>query len=102
MEGFMRGRLSLKIDTTHATEHPVVRSTHLMRNPVVLVIEQREQHSAQLCVARCGQGASADMSLSLLLLLLQVFRYYTSGKNGFTLFEDGRIAQLVAGAGLER
>jgi hypothetical protein len=43
------------------------------------------------------------MSLSLLLLLLlQVFRYYTSGKNGFTLFEDGRIAQLVAGAGLER
>jgi hypothetical protein len=43
-----------------------------------------------------------DALLLLLLLLLQqqVFKYHTSGKNGFTLFEEGRIAQLVAGAGL--
>eukprot|EP00882_Tetradesmus_deserticola_P021261 GHRQ01023018.1.p1 GENE.GHRQ01023018.1~~GHRQ01023018.1.p1 ORF type:complete len:198 (+),score=61.51 GHRQ01023018.1:377-970(+) len=42
--------------------------------------------------AALGEAAAA--------LAAKVFSYHTSGKNGFTLFEERRIAQLVAGAGL--
>jgi hypothetical protein len=64
-------------------------------------------YKALVHVKKC-RAAAAELLLPflppllLLLLLFQVFNYHTSGRNGFTLFEEGRIAQLVAGAGFQR